>query len=199
MGVKQKACARCLSSELGNETQSLSSLGPQISAFNFFYSRFSHVRTYIHNPSYVCVPMHAHMCKPEMSYGFLNCVPPYFLRQLSHWTWNTQFLLGWLARELLDLPVSIFQCWVYKHSWPCLAFTWRLRIWTQILLFIHQCSSQLSNLSSPSQLLPTFLFASLRFQGDSRYVHCGCIQFTIWVFIRNNYDKVHMASIMAYL
>ena len=47
----------------------------------------------------VCVCVHMYACGGQRLTGsvFLDYFPPYFLRQVSHWTWNLLIELEWLA------------------------------------------------------------------------------------------------------
>jgi hypothetical protein len=45
---------------------------------------------------------------------FLNCFPPYFLRQVFHWTWNSLILRNCPA-SLRDAPALTFPAWEFQE------------------------------------------------------------------------------------
>lgn len=60
------------------------------------------------------------------------------LRQARSWSEKLNILSKQTGQGSRDLFVSTQAWWSYRYTQLCLAFTWVLGIWTQVLIFVEQ-------------------------------------------------------------
>lgn len=68
--------------------------------------------------------------------GFLNGLPPYFLRRVSHWPWGSMIQLDWWVSEFQGVT---YLCLPSQELQACRGYTiqrlpWVLRIWIQVFM-----------------------------------------------------------------
>lgn len=58
---------------------------------------------------------------------FFYCSPLYCWSRVSHWTWSSRILLGWLSKKIPEFPVSDLK--YQSHSPWLVSKPWGIRTW----------------------------------------------------------------------